>query len=445
MAEQKKDGDKKEFTESNYTFIQETIRPKKRSKWRRIWFTAFLACIFGGVSSIVFCISLPFVSKVFHIDRKVVTLYTPEETETPAPTIPSEASASPTVSPTPKPTVTPKPTSSVIVQKQPSDITDYSSMYRDLKEITRTVNKSIVTITSVKNGVDVFNNPSENTNSTSGIIIANNGKELLMFVNNQRIESANYLKATFQEGTTVNASLYSMHRELGIAIVAVELADIPTTVLQVIEVVNFGDSRTQVAGDPVIVLGNPNGYMYSVEYGVVSNAIYSAYFIDGKVDLINTTIPYNENGEGILVNLQGQVIGFITNQAKFKNDLNKNISTCIGITKLKPIIEHLVNNTPLVYFGILGNDVTTEIATKIGVSAGIYVMEVQAESPAYEAGFKKGDVITHVGGEEIKNMTEFYDILTTHAPNKEITVSYIRKNGEENVSMEASVILSTLK
>lgn len=455
MAEQKKDDSKQNaFEQSNYTFIQETIRPKKRSRIKKVLFTTFLACLFGVLSCVVFCISLPFVAKILKVDRRVISFGAPEETErplalemtaTPNPSSTVKTTVTPSVTVKPTPTVTPNPTSVVGQIEEPATITDYMSMYNELKMLANQVNKSIVTVTSVKNGVDVFNNPSENTNSTCGIIIANNGKELLLFVNNERIESANYLMVTFLDGTKVDAKLYSLHEELGIAIVAVEINELPHTVLESIAVAEFGDSRSQVAGDPVIALGNPNGYMYSVEYGFVSNAVYSSYFTDCKVDLINTTIPYNANGEGVIVNLEGKVIGFITNQAQFKNDLNQDINTCVGITRLKPIIERLVNRTDLIYFGIVGNDVTSEIAKKIGVENGIYVMEVKAESPAYEAGIKKGDVITHIGDTQTTNMTLFNNIISIYSDKQQVSVTLLRKNGDVDEEMKVNVVLSTVK
>ena len=68
---------------------------------------------------------------------------------------------------------------------------------------------------------------------------------------------------------------------------------------------------------------------------------------------------------------------------------------------IKDIIEKLSNDETIPYIGIQGIDVTEEIANQ-GIPEGVYVKEVDAESPAMAAGIQAGDIITSIGGEEVK-------------------------------------------
>lgn len=429
-----------------YTFIQETIGKKKRTKTRRLLFTLVSAVLFGVVSGLVFCLSVSMIAKLCKIDRELIRFQSSEQpgtTSTPTPTITTTPSQTPQPSATPQPVQTQGP--STIIETIPGDMEDYISIYNELASVAKSVNRSIVTVTSVKSGMDVFNNPSENTKQSYGLVIANNGKELLLLVNSNRIESANYLKVTFGQSITVEASLYNSREELGIAIVAVSLTKIPNDVLETIDIAQLGESTSLSTGSPVIALGNPNGYMYSVQYGFVSNAVNLAYYTDGCVDLVNTTIPYNENGEGIIVNTYGKVVGIITNQASFKQDLNRNINTCLGISKLRTVIEDMVNDSPRMYFGMVGNDINHEIADKIGISSGIYVMEVKQDSPAYIAGLKKGDVITGVNTINISNVNVFSSYLATRKANEEVKVTIIRTVGTEKKELVIPVKLQEIK
>lgn len=428
-----------------YTFIQETIGKKKRTKTKRLLFTLVSAVLFGIVSGLVFCLSVSMIAKLCKIDRELIRFQSLEQagtTSTPAPTTTIAPSQTPQPSATAQPVQTQGPT---IIETIPGDMKDYISIYNELASVAKSVNRSIVTVTSVKSGMDVFNNPSENTKQSYGLVIANNGKELLILVNSNRIESANYLKVTFGQTVTVEASLYNSREELGIAIVAVQLTKIPNEVLETTVIAQFGESTSLNTGSPVIALGNPNGYMYSVQYGFVSNSVNLAYYTDGCVDLVNTTIPYNENGEGIIVNTSGKVVGIITNQASFKQDLNKNINTCLGISKLRTVIEEMVNDSPRMHFGIVANDINQEIADKIGISSGIYVMEVKQDSPAYIAGLKKGDVITRMNTMNMNNVNAFSSYLAMRKANEEVKVTIIRTVGTEKKELVIPVKVQEIK
>ena len=57
--------------ENEYTFVQETIRSKRKNKGiKNIAITIGLAALFGLVGSIVFCICLPLVSGFFGIETQ---------------------------------------------------------------------------------------------------------------------------------------------------------------------------------------------------------------------------------------------------------------------------------------------------------------------------------------------------------------------------------------
>ena len=66
--------------ENEYTFVQETIRSKRKNKGiKNIAVTVGLAALFGLVSSIVFCMCLPLVSGFFGTKTKQVIIGRPED------------------------------------------------------------------------------------------------------------------------------------------------------------------------------------------------------------------------------------------------------------------------------------------------------------------------------------------------------------------------------
>jgi len=68
---------------------------------------------------------------------------------------------------------------------------------------------------------------------------------------------------------------------------------------------------------------------------------------------------------------------------------------------------------------------------------GVAVLRVSSGSPAEDAGFRAGDVITKVDGEDVSTPAEFADAIHGHDPGDEVTITYTR-DGDTN---EATVHL----
>jgi len=68
---------------------------------------------------------------------------------------------------------------------------------------------------------------------------------------------------------------------------------------------------------------------------------------------------------------------------------------------------------------------------------GVTVLRVSSGSPAEDAGFREGDLITKVDGDDVATPAEFADAIHEHAPGDEVTLTYTR-DGDTN---EATVHL----
>lgn len=456
--------------DEKYPFIKEQIIPRKNHKVRKliilVILTIVLAIIFGVVCRLVFEVSGPFVEKVIgkKDNQKVISFPTTspnsiggsengeEEQDGDLDDADSEKEGNDTNNQNASEGDGDKNTSSsnndesktiVIEQTIAATLKDYQSVYQLLSEVANEVNKSIVTVTSVTSGIDWFNNESETANVTSGVIIANNGERLIILTSYDRIKSTTNIKVTFPTEVTTKAKLLNKDSSLGLAIITVDLSDIPKTTLDTIGVATLGESYSLSVGDPIIAVGSPNGYTYSVDYGMISNRVNYAYITDNKVELFNTDIDDNPNGEGVIINLRGEVIGIITQ--KFKSDLNKNINTAIAISRLKTTIEDLVNQTEQVYIGIIANDLTTDSLKSLDVSGGVYVNEVETSSPAYEAGLQSGDIIVKIDNSTISSVNTLYNILGSKKPKDTVKFVVQRKTSSGNKELTFKVELEQKK
>lgn len=426
------DNEKKE-----YSFINEQIVPKKQKKAKKIILsissTIGLAILFGFISSLVFAISGSY------FDEKIGEEVNKKEILFPSGSPEGEEQVV-QVTPTPEPTATPEPEVTIVENVKELELKDYERLYSLISETASQLDNSIVTIYSVNNsGVDWFNNPYETINSTYGMILANNNQDILILTNSSRIKGAKELRIKFNNDTIAVGTLYNQDTDTGLAVVSVSVDLLEQSTLDIIKEAELGESSQLLPGTPIIALGSPNGYVYSMELGIVSGKEHEMYIPDYKLDIFPTDLSNNENGEGFVINLSGKVVGILTHN--FDNELSENITTFIGISKLKPIIRKLVNQTYLIQFGVIASDIPDYIMEKLGVENGIYVTGIVANSPAYEGKLQVGDVILSIDKEKVVSVYRFYDILSKYKVKDEVEVELVRTTGEASQRLTFQVVL----
>lgn len=431
--------------ENGYSFIQEQIASIKKSRIKRMFFTVIwtivLACIFGLVAAVVLCISEPTIAKFLgkSPDKNTVEFPTITPTE-------SVIAEEPTPTPTPTPTKplededgSVMPDTIVIEQTILANINDLNNIYTELRKIAKGVNTSIVDVVCTTKAVDLFNSEYEVVKAINGLIVGNNKVDLLILVSLDKIDGTNDIKIKINDNLLIKGRLQDYDKDLNLGIIAVSLASIPDSVEETMLPATLGESYSLIVGTPVIALGSPNGYIDSMELGMITNSGYSHYITDNKVDLFNTDINYNKNGDGVIVNLKGEVIGIITN--KLKDDDNEQVNTVVGISKIKKIIDSMVNNTDRTYFGIKGMDMTETVLLETEIENGICVTEVMTESPALDAGVQSGDIITAIDDAAVLSVNAFNTLINSYTPGTEIKVTIIRKVKGESKEIRLSVEL----
>jgi S1-C subfamily serine protease len=450
--------------DNKFSFIQEQITSKKKSRWKRMMlslgWTIVLGCIFGVIAGVAFCISVPKLNKFLNVDKDKKTVEFPtmspeDENKTdPDPGLtennkdntagnngqdPGNESSSGEQNVNEQGTNGEQvhtPDTVVIENSIAANIDDYSNIYAELRSVANLANRSMVTVTSVSKGVDWFNNEYEVKKVISGVIVADNGAELVILVSLDKIKEANSIKVTFFNSIEAEGTLQGYDSDLNMAAIAVKLKDIPEPHRQDIKPLPLGESFALVIGSPIIALGSPNGYVGSMEYGFITSKGNNAYITDNKMEIFNTNINDNKNGDGVIINLKGEVIGIITQV--LKDEVNEDVNTVIGISGIKKIIKSLVNNQNRVYFGIKGMDMTEDALEKAGIVNGVSVTEVEPESPALEAGLKSGDIILTVNETPISSMNSFYNIISLYEPKTPVHVTIKRgtKNAEKDLTLE---------
>lgn len=202
-------------------------------------------------------------------------------------------------------------------------------------------------------------------------------------------------------------------------------------------------TTNKLAGTPVVALGSPMGSIHSIGYGMITSAGIILPMTDRNYRLIQTDISGSQNASGVLFDLQGQVVGIITN-GKTGSDM-RNMISAFGIAELRRIVEKMSNASPIAYMGISGVDVTREANQELGVPYGAYVENIDMDSPAMRAGIQRGDIITMIDDTTIVSFGNYSNTLMAMIPGQTVTVTVKRQVQEEYKEMSFNIELGEVE
>ena len=426
--------------ESDFMIEQIKERPINRKKLlRRTMTTASMAVMFGLIACITFLLLEPIISNYLYPQEKAETIIFPEESQEEE-MDPEEMLTDEDVQ-----------IQNEEEQNQTLQITveDYRTLYSTLDKYTQELSKSMVTVTGVTSDLDWFNVPYENSYQASGVIIANNNKELLVLTKASVLEKAENILVTFCDGSQVNAVLKGKDEQTGLAITAVTLTRMKRETKESVSVATLATSNGKnIVGSPVIALGSPMGSSGSVNYGMITAASSYIRMKDASYKLLTTDMAGSRNASGVLFNLQGGIVGIVS--MGHTADDSEHLLTALGITELKKVIEKMSNANDGAYFGISGQKVAEEVHKLEGVPLGVFISDVYMDSPAMEAGLQEGDVLVSLresSSEEpikISDMTDFMNFLHQKKPGDKVTAVLYRMVQDDYMEMEAEITLSSI-
>ena len=429
MGNKQTEGPMEEDKEKNsgFSFMQEKI--KEKPVYANPLVKKALRCIlggalFGGTALLIWALALPRINNRME-KNEIQEIQIPEET------VDSETEdKSEDESPV------------YITETVSMELKDYEKMYQQLMQIGNQVSKSLVDISAVKTDTDWFDEALTSHKSVAGLIIGDNGMELLILTEHEKVKDGD-LKVRFYDHTEAAGTLKKYDSNTGLAVISVNLSDVDSSTREVISYAELGSSKSLRSGQPVIVVGNPTGSNGSLLFGNLTSVTQTAELYDSSYNILTTDILKSSNGSGVVADWSGKIVGLL--QEKTEAEGQDNTIQAYGISDVKDLIEHLSNNQDIVYMGIVGADVTTSISEQENIPIGVYVSEVSLDSPAIIAGIQPGDIITEINGQAIVNLKDIVATLLKCSNGQTVDVRYKRADASGYQDLQASVTLKVLQ
>ena len=265
-------------------------------------------------------------------------------------------------------------------------------------------------------------------NFLSGIIIADNGRELVIAGQNLASEDSGDIYVTFYDGKIYPAQIKAQDTNIGISIYAVRKSELDEDTLKKTTVAELGNSYIVKSGEPVIVLEKRKETADVISYGLIASTEEQIEIADRSEGILRADTAGTEFEHGVFVSSEGKVLGIIPRIKKKEG--KKLLVTAYEISDIKNELELMSNGISVPYLGIYGTTVV-EKKQEEGIPAGIYVKRVEKDSPAMEQGIQRGDIITQVMDKKITSMQEYQNILFQQKENAVLTIKCQRIGADE--------------
>ncbi|MCK2182612.1 Do family serine endopeptidase [Halomonas getboli] len=262
----------------------------------------------------------------------------------------------------------------------------------------------------------------------SGVIVSEDGYVL---TNNHVIRGADQIQVALRDGRETIAEVVGTDPESDLAVLRIDLDDLP--------VIELADSSQVAIGDVSLAIGNPFGVGQTVTMGIISATGRSHLGLNAYEDFIQTDAAINPgNSGGALINPEGALVGI--NTAIFsRSGGSQGIGFAIPANLARSILEQIVTQGRVVrgWLGVEAQELNPELAASFGLEAptGVIIAGVVPDGPAEDAGLQPGDVLLEVDGNPILDPRQTMSDIADIAPGTELPVTLIRGGEKQQVTL----------
>ncbi|MEM5344439.1 Do family serine endopeptidase [Paraburkholderia azotifigens] len=265
-------------------------------------------------------------------------------------------------------------------------------------------------------------------NLGSGVIVSSEG---YILTNQHVVDGADQIEIALADGRTTNAKVIGVDPETDLAVLKVNMTNLPT--------ITLGRMDQTRVGDVVLAIGNPFGVGQTVTMGIVSALGRNHLGINTFENFIQTDAPINPgNSGGALVDVNGNLLG-INTAIYSRSGGSLGIGFAIPVSTARSVLESIITTGTVTrgWIGVEPQDVTPEIAESFGLEqkSGAIVAGVLKGGPADKAGIKPGDILVSVNGQDITDTTRLLNVIAQIKPGTDAKVHLVRKNKEMDLTV----------
>lgn len=304
---------------------------------------------------------------------------------------------------------------------------------RSVPDVVRSVRPAVVQI--------IVATP-EGSGSGSGFII---DKESHIITNNHVVEGATRVTVVLPDNRTARAEVIGADPLTDLAVIQIPQRNLP--------IVPLGDSSKLEVGETVIAigsaLGRPGGPTVTTGVASALNRSQSEPGDDPSgadvvrlYDLIQTDAAINPgNSGGPLLNLRGEVVGINTlGQRLTESGVPvQGINYAVSVNTAKAVAQEIIADGQVVYpfIGVQAEYLYPQTALSTGLPdvRGQYIADVIPNTPASEAGLRRGDIITAIDGNRIGDESTFIRLLRSYDPGDNVTFTILRNNRTSEIEV----------
>lgn len=439
MFSRKKQESNDTHQKKKYQFIREQVRPQRKKQIlglvRWLGIAVVFACVFGGVAGAI----------ILHMQKQ----YTESESDvTPINTysMPPAQTASPSDENSAKEEDKSDTQNSDSNQSEKKDsksgitLNKFNRLSERIAEIGTKAGSAIVGVKRKSSDQNWFiSNQNKEESVAFGLIVQETQKKFFIITTCDILNGQSAVEIQLVNDVLIEGEILGCDAQMNLAAVSIEKKDIDQSVLQNMSVAVIGNGYNLKKGTNVIAIGCPDGVLGSVVTGSITNNNISAPITDGEVELFNTDMLYSNASNGVILDLDSKVVGFITTE--FVEITGMTGLSFVNISSVSDLLERLQNKKGIPYMGCEGQSISETIAKSHSLEAGAYITDVYADSPAYNSGMRVADIITKMDGESITSMSDIYQILIRHKKGDTLKYTVSRKSGKKQVSKELTIKL----
>jgi serine protease DegS len=262
----------------------------------------------------------------------------------------------------------------------------------------------------------------------SGVIMSADGYVL---TNNHVISGATEILVLLADGRESLATLIGSDPGTDLAVLRIELPDLkPITV---------GNPASAEVGDVVLAIGNPYGFEQSVSQGIISAVGRFGLQLNAYENFIQTDAAINPgNSGGALIDAEGNLLG-INTAIYSRSGGSQGIGLATPADSAAKVLQDIVQHGEVIrgWLGVSVQGMPARVKLSEGERSGLVVSDVEAGSPASQAGLQPGDLLIAINGQAADQGRNTMLRIGLMAPGDAFSLDVLR--GEKRLTLDGMV------